>query len=452
MHNSHFAKWLYGPPVVRIGSRRWFLEVGAAGLAGSPLLCTSANSRDSALQSSDRKAVILIWLSGGPSHLDMWDPKPEAPSEIRGPYGTIATKLAGIRFCEHLPLQASIADRLSIIRSLDCRTSDHTPITMQSGNPLARRTNDGKDGDGYPSMGSVAAKFRGPNERDMPPFVGLADSWVSDVWEAGNMGKSFAPVNGRDIVGKFGMPSGLTVERLQDRESIRRELSRLGRQFDQSESSSAASFDQNAKQAYDMILSGKVARAFRLEDEPDSLRDSYGRNSLGEKTLLARRLVESGVTFVLVSGAWGYFDHHGDNVKWGGIVKGLTPLLPQVDRVLHALVQDLTQRGLLDSTLVLMMGEFGRAPRINAEAGRDHWTNVMSMVMAGGGLRHGQVIGATDRHGGDIASSPVRPQDIAATTFRHLGIDLNGSWTNAQGRPIPIVCEEGRPIPEFYSV
>ena len=451
MFTPHFAKCLHGQSVVRIGSRRWFLEVGAAGLIGSPLLCASASSQNVAPQSSDRKAVILIWLSGGPSHLDMWDPKPEAPTEIRGPYGTIATKLSGVRFCEHLPLQASIADQLTIIRSLDCRTSDHTPITMQAGNPLARRTNDGKDGDGYPSMGSVAAKFRGPNETNMPPFVGLADSWVSDVWEAGNMGRTFAPVNGRDMVGNFGLPNGLTAERLQDRDSIRRELSRLGRQFDAGDHTSISAFDQHTKHAHDMILSGKVARAFRVEEEPDSLRDKYGRNSLGEKALLARRLVESGVTFVLVSGAWGYFDHHGDNVQWGGIAKGLTPLLPQVDRVLHALVNDLTQRGLLDSTLILMMGEFGRAPRINAEAGRDHWTNVMSMVMAGGGLRHGQVIGSTDRHGGSIASNAVRPQDLAATTFRHLGIDLNASWTNGQGRPIPIVSEGGRPIPEFYT-
>jgi len=401
-------------------------------------------------QSPDRKAVILIWLSGGPSQLDMWDPKPDAPAEIRGPYGTIATKLAGVRFCEHLPLQASIADQLSIIRSLDCSASNHTPTTMQAGNPLARRTDDGKDGGGYPSMGSVAAKFRGPNVQSMPPFVGLADSWVSDVWEAGEMGRTYAPVNGRDMLGKFGMPSGLTVDRLQDRESIRRELSRLGNQLDQSDPSTAA-FDQYANQAHEMILSGKVAKAFRIDDEPDSLRDAYGRSSLGEKTLLARRLVESGVSFVLVSGAWGYFDHHGDNVKWGGIAKGLTPLLPQIDRALHALIQDLTQRGLLDSTLVLMMGEFGRSPRINADAGRDHWTNVMSMVMAGGGLRHGQVIGSTNRQGGSIASNPVRPQDLAATTFRHLGIDLDASWTNSQGRPIPIVCEGGRPIPEFYS-
>jgi uncharacterized protein (DUF1501 family) len=159
--------------------------------------------------------------------------------------------------------------------------------------------------------------------------------------------------------------------------------------------------------------------------------------------------VEAGVTFVLVSGAWGYFDHHGDNVQWGGIEKGLTPLLPRVDRTLYALVNDLENRGLLDDTLVVMMGEFGRSPVINKQAGRDHWTNVMSMVVAGGGLNHGQVIGSTDRRGGAIESSPVRPQDLAATTFRHLGIDLGAYWVNHQGRPIPIVQEGGRPIPEL---
>jgi uncharacterized protein (DUF1501 family) len=451
MHNSHLAQWLSGPPVFRVGHRRWFLEVGAAGLLGVPMLRSVALASDAAEKSSQRKAVILIWLSGGPSHIDMWDPKPDAPSEVRGPYKTIATKISGVRFSEHLPMQASIADQLSIIRSVDCRASNHTPITMQACNPLARRTDDGKDGDGYPSMGSIAAKFRGPNQPDMPPFVGLADSWKADVWESGHMGKAFAPINGKDMLGKFGLPDGMSVRRLQDRESLRSELSRLGRQIDLSETSSSIEFDRNAQRAHEMILSGKVAKAFRLEDESDSMRDAYGRSSLGEKTLLARRLVESGVTFVLVSGAWGYFDHHGDNVKWGGIEKGLTPLLPQVDRALHALVTDLTQRGLIDSTMVMMMGEFGRSPKINAEAGRDHWTNVMSMVVAGGGLRHGQVIGSTDRHGGEIASNSVRPQDLAATTFRHLGIDLNASWVNGQGRPVPIVCEGGRPIPEFYS-
>jgi uncharacterized protein (DUF1501 family) len=155
------------------------------------------------------------------------------------------------------------------------------------------------------------------------------------------------------------------------------------------------------------------------------------------------------VTYVLISGAWGYFDHHGDSVQWGGIEKGLKPALPNVDRALWALVNDLEARGLLDQTLVMMLGEFGRSPVINKDAGRDHWTAVMSLVMAGGGLQHGQVIGSTDSRGGEVASAIVRPQDLAATTFRHLGIDLGSHWINPQGRPIPIVTEGGRPIPEL---
>jgi len=397
--------------------------------------------------SRDRKSVILFWLSGGPSQLDMWDPKPDAPSEIRGPYGSIPTKLPGVRFSEHLPLQASIADKLSVIRSVDCRASNHTPITMQAGNPLAQRPNDGKDGAGYPSMGSVAAKFRGSNDPDLPAFVGLADSWVSDVWEAGHMGNDFAPVKGTELQGKFAMPEGVNASRMSQRESMRRRLDMFGSTI--GNDGNLNRVQRFSQQAHDLVRSGKVQRAFDLSQESTATRELYGSESIAQKALLARRLVEAGVTYVLVSGAWGYFDHHGDNVRWGGIEKGLTPLLPRVDRTLYALINDLEQRGLLDSTMVMMMGEFGRSPVINKEAGRDHWTNVMSMVMAGGGLQHGQVIGSTDRRGGAIESGIVRPQDLAATTFRHLGIDLSSHWTNNQGRPIPIVQEGGRPIPEL---
>lgn len=398
-------------------------------------------------QPTSRKSVILFWLSGGPSHIDMWDPKPHAPQEIRSPFGTIATKVPGVQFTEHLPLQASIADKLSILRAVDCSASNHTPITMQAGNPLARRTDDGRDGAGYPSLGSLAAKLRGPNDPSMPAFVGLADSWVADVWEAGDLGNQFAPVKGQELAGKFAHPTGIAVPRLADRELLRREFDRFGRELDRDQNLGRA--DRFTQQAYEMVLSGKVQEAFHVAEESDATRAAYGQESIGQKALLARRLVEAGVTFVLVSGAWGYFDHHGDNVRWGGIEKGLKPLMPQVDQVLHALVNDLEQRGLLDSTLVMMMGEFGRSPVINKEAGRDHWTAVMSMVLAGGGLRHGQVIGATDSRGGAIASGTVRPQDLAATTFRHLGIDLNAHWLNSRGRPIPIVVEGGRPIPEL---
>lgn len=438
------------PSLIRVPSRRWLLQSGLSALGGftlPQLMNLQSASGVSASQTSDKKAVILFWLSGGPSHLDMWDPKPDAPTEIRGPYASIPTKIPGVRFSEHLPLQASIADKLSIIRSVDCSASNHTPITMQAGNPLARRTNDGKDGGGYPSMGSVASKFRGANDRDLPAFVGLADSWKADVWEAGHLGSDFAPVKGTDLKGKFAMPPGIEVSRLQDRDNIRRQLDQFGRTIDNNITLNRTS--RYTQQAYDLVLSGKVQKAFNVDEESPATKAAYGTESIAQKALLARRLVEAGVSFVLVSGAWGYFDHHGDNVRWMGIEKGLTPLLPRVDRTLFALVNDLEDRGLLDDTLVLMMGEFGRSPVINKQAGRDHWTNVMSMVVAGGGFNHGQVIGSTDRRGGAIQSSPVRPQDLAATTYQHLGIDLNSHWVNNQGRPIPIVTEGGRPIPEL---
>lgn len=432
-----------------VGSRRWFLQTGMAGIGGLSLASLKKLQAESTSSqpNQDRKAVILFWLSGGPSQIDMWDPKPLAPQEIRSPFPTISTKIPGVAFTEHLPLQASIADKLSVIRSVDCTASNHTPITMQAGNPLARRTNDGKDGAGYPSMGSIAAKFRGANDPDMPPFVGLADSWAADVWESGNMGRDYSPVKGLELAGKFKIPEGFAASRLTDRDALRRNFNRLRSGLDRS--GMMDQFDVHTRNAYEMMLSGKVESAFDLSKESDATRDLYGRESIGQKALLARRLVEAGVTFVLVSGAWGYFDHHGDNVRWGGIEKGLKPLIPRVDQAMHAIVTDLEQRGLLDDTLVMMMGEFGRSPVINKEAGRDHWTNVMSMVMAGGGLPHGQAIGATDRRGGAILSSPVRPQDLAATTFRHLGIDLNSHWIDHQGRPTPIVTEGGRPIPEL---
>jgi hypothetical protein len=439
----HFSSAGVGSNLIRVGSRRWFLQAGLAGLAG-----LSAAGRVRAETAPSRKtAVILFWLSGGPSQLDMWDPKPDAPREIRGPFDSIATRVPGIRVCEHLPLQARIMDKLSIIRTVDCRASTHTPITLQAGNPLARFTEDRRDGGGYPSMGSVAAKFRGPNHPDLPAFVGLADSWIADVWGAGHMGGAYEPVKGNELAGRLNLPTGVNVPRLQDRDALRLQFDRLRNDLDAG--NTMPRMDGYAQQAVQMLVSGQAQRAFQVHDEPAPVRDAYGRDSLGEKALLARRLVEAGVTYVLVSGAWGYFDHHGDEVRWGGIVKGLKPLLPRVDRVMYTLINDLQSRGLLDTTLVLMLGEFGRAPVINVNAGRDHWPNVMSMLCAGGGLPHGQAIGSTDQRGNDIKEGRVSPADLAATVYRHLGIDLNATWRNPQGRPISIVSEGGRPIPEL---
>jgi hypothetical protein len=433
--------------LIRVGSRRWFLQTGLAGMGGLSLASVLRRQAQAGASSanSDRKAVILFWLSGGPSHIDMWDPKPDAPSEIRGPYRSIATAAPGIAVCEHLPLQAALMDKLTIVRSVDCTASNHTPITMQAGNPLAQRTNDGQDGGGYPAMGSVAARFRGPNDLEMPAFVGLANDWTSDVWGAGHLGNDYEPIKGNELPGRLALPEGVRVDRLQDRAELRRQFDRVRHQLDRG--ATMAGVDRYQQMAFEMMLSGKVREAFDISKETDATRDAYGRLSIGEKGLLARRLVEAGSTFVLVSGRWGYFDHHGDNVPpWGGIQKGLTPILPSVDQVINALVRDLDDRGLLDSTLVLMMGEFGRGPVLTKDAGRDHWLNCMSMLVAGGGGPAGQVIGATDSRGYGVKDGRVTPSDLAATVFRHLGIDLDTHWVNPQGRPIPIVTEGGRPI------
>ncbi len=453
---NHFSPMsrLFAPcsDLVRVGSRRWFLQTGMAGMAGLslPMLLQAQERMKSNGKPTNKKSVILFWLSGGPSHIDMWDPKPHAPSEIRGPFQSIPTSVPGIRFSEHLPLQASMMHKLTVLRGVDCKASNHTPITMQAGNPLARRTDNGRDGDGYPSMGSIAALFRGPNVPGMPPFVALADSLKADVWGQGALSAEFAPVQGSAMAGKFSLPQGLQVDRLQDRFQLKTQLDRLRQDLDSNDG--AARMDQYTQQALDMVVSGKAERAFTLDEESPALRDKYGRDSLGEKALLARRLVEAGVTFTVVSGRWGYFDHHGDNVPpWGGIEKGLKPILPRIDVVLHTLIHDLEERGILDSTLVLMLGEFGRSPVMTKDAGREHWVNCMSMVMAGGGLKHGQVIGSTDARGYEIASRPVSPSDLAATVFKFLEIDLNSHWTSPQGRPVPIVTESGKPIHELFA-
>ncbi|MCE9529480.1 MAG: DUF1501 domain-containing protein, partial [Planctomycetales bacterium] len=215
-------------------SRRWFLQTGLTGVAGLslPALLAKQSQASEEGATSGKKSVILFWLSGGPSHIDMWDPKPEAPQEIRSPFGTIQTKLPGVQFTEHLPLQASIADKLSIIRSVDCSASNHTPITMQAGNPLARRTDDGRDGGGYPSMGSVVAKYRGPNVPDMPSFIGLAPSWVADVYGSGYLGAKYEPVKGLELTGKFALPAGMELSRLSGRQELRTQFDRVRQEVD----------------------------------------------------------------------------------------------------------------------------------------------------------------------------------------------------------------------------
>lgn len=280
----------------------------------------------------------------------------------------------------------------------------------------------------------------------MPPYVALAHSLVADIYGAGDLGNQYEPLDGLNASGRFGLPAGIAVDRLQDRSRLQSELNRLQRTAGESEG--FAQQDRFTHEALDLVLGGAAQKAFDLSAEPEALRDRYGRDSLGEKTLLARRLVEAGVTYITLSDAWGHWDHHGDEVQWGGIVKGLTPMLPVLDRSLTALVSDLADRGLLDTTLVVVVGEFGRSPVMTKTAGRDHWLQVMSMLLAGGGIRGGQTIGATDRRGGAIAERPILPGDLAATVLQHLGIDPATHWINPAGRPVPLV-EQGKVIEEL---
>ncbi len=446
-HTSRLGR-LFGPvtnPLISVGRRGWMVQAGLAGVAGLSLPNLLQYRAEGSQDGTGQRAtsVIQIWLSGGPSQIDMWDMKPEMPSEIRGPFKPISTSVPGIQICEHMPLQAAMMNKFVIIRSMDASASNHTPITFQAANPKAQRTEIGRQGGGYPSMGSVAAKFRGANQPGMPPFVALANSMVADVYGAGDLGQQFEPIDGLRVDGKFSLPKGVEVPRLQDRDQLRRELDLFRRRVD-----SSVSFQQQdryTQEAFDLVLGGAAQKAFDLSDEPDEVRNRYGRDSFGDKALLARRLVDSGVTFVTMSDAWGHWDHHGDEVQWGGIARGMTPMLPVLDRGLTALIEDLEQRGLLETTLVIVIGEFGRSPVMTTTAGRGHWPGVMSFLMAGGGIKGGQVIGATDRRGGSIQERPLGPGDLAATVFSHLGIDPGSHWFNPSGRPTPLV-ETGSPI------
>ena len=273
-HDREHRGTLLQPPasdLIRVGSRRWFLQTGLAGLAGLSLPGLLRCRAEGGAPGASRKAVILIWLSGGPSQLDTWDPKPAAPGEVRGPFGSIPTRIPGTRVGEHLPLQAAILDRLALVRSVDCRAStDHYPAPMQAGNPLAQRATAGATNATHPSMGSVAARFRGPNDPAMPAFVGLADPplWLADVLGAGPLGGAYEPARGDQMAGRLSLAAGVSVARAEDRAGLSEQFDRLRRDLDVGDT--MARMDQYRRQALDIILSGKAQRAFRL-DHPSNV-------------------------------------------------------------------------------------------------------------------------------------------------------------------------------------
>ncbi|MCA8996957.1 MAG: DUF1501 domain-containing protein [Planctomycetaceae bacterium] len=481
MHFSHqqhaFSDW---NPLTRDGlvvsSRRNFLKAGFAGMAGLTLP-TLLRSRELAAangQPSRGKSVILLWMTGGPSHIDTWDPKPDRPFMNRGPFVPIQTAVPGIQICEHLPKQAAMMDKFTLIRSVDCRKSSHQPNqVMQTGNrEAAPRTN--PKGDKYPAIASIIGKHHGANHPAMPPYVVFQKHPTHVAW-GGYLGKEHDPFDGNqaavlpqyDLLGKplgktsgadiFNLPSGLTQSRLEHRQSLIGDLDRIRQGLDLSGSMDA--LDQYGQQAFDMVIGQRAQQAFDLSNESAEMRARYGDHLWCQQALLARRLVESGVAFVTIdlsyhtaSGTW---DNHGiPGGVYGGISKGLKPLLPLFDHLITTLVSDLEERGLLDDVLIIGMGEFGRTPNMgtqDSEDGRNHWPVVMSMCLAGGGLRHGQVIGASTPDGGEISERPVTPGDLAATLYRYMGVPLDLTYDDDRGRPRNIVEENGQPIGELFS-
>jgi hypothetical protein len=458
-----------------VAGRRNMMKAGLAGLAGLSLpglLRARAVAAEAGRPIGGNKAVILLWMTGGPSQIDTWDPKPGRPLQNRGPFGVIATKQPGVRVCEHLPKQAAMLDRFTIIRSVDCRHSNHEPNKVFQTANLAAEPRVNPVAEMYPAIGSIVAKHHGPNQPDMPPYVAFQTS-RDHIAYAGYLGQRYDPFIANRAtklpiytdVGKdtgrttdadfFRLPSGLTHERLRDRRSLLSDLDRLRREIDGSPAIEA--MDHYGQQAVEMLVGARARTAFDLSIEPDPARERYGKHLWCQQALLARRLVEAGVAFVTIdlsyhpaSGTW---DNHGDNIPpYGGISKGLRPLLPLFDHLITTLVADLEERGLLDDVLVLAMGEFGRTPMMGTQGstdGRNHWAVVMSMAMAGGGLRHGQVIGATEADGGHIKERPVTPGDLAATIYRHMGVPLDTTYLDGSGRPRFIV-EDGHPINELF--
>jgi Protein of unknown function (DUF1501) len=477
-HNHGHAFEMLRPHVregVGVSSRRNFLKASLAGLGAlsvSALLQQRALATERGKSISSRKSVILLWMSGGPSQIDTWDPKPNRPLQNRGPFGVIRTKLPGVFVCEHLPKQAAMLDKFTIIRSVNADKSNHEPNTVfQTGNvEAAPRVN--PIGHLYPAIGSIVAKHHGANQPGMPPYVSFHRS-RNHVAFAGYLGMEYDPFPGNlacnlpiyDNVGKdtgrvskanlFQAVKGMTSTEMTQRLTLSQQLDHLRREIDSS--GAMAAMDRYQQQAVELVLGGKARAAFNLNEEPAENRERYGKHLWCQQALMARRLVQAGVAFVTIdlnyhpaSGTW---DTHGDNIPpYGGISKGLKPLLPLFDHLITTLVNDLQEHDLLDDVLVIAMGEFGRTPQMGTQDstdGRNHWPNIMSMCLAGGGLRHGQVIGESEKDGGAIKSNPVTPSDLAATIYRHMGVPLDATYLDPTGRPRAIV-DTGKPIQELF--
>ncbi len=444
--------------------------LGAFGLTLPSLMQASEGATGSETARGDRsgptaraKSVIFLFQFGGPSHLETFDMKPEAPEGIRGEFRPIRTNVPGTAICEHLPTVAKIMDQLTVVRSVHHSMKNHNSAAYYALTGHAPPVDDIRLRDSldlFPAYGSVVDRLTDPVE-GMPTFVAyphvLRDGAKTPGQHGSFLGKRHDPLliledpNGSDFkLPALSLPREVTTERLQRRRAIQQVIDRQSRLLETS--AAAQGLDQYYQRALSMLTSPRVRKAFDLSAEPEQLRDRYGRHTYGQSCLLARRLVESGVRFVNVyfdrsiggqsqtSGGW---DTHGfNNTRQFPILKGRH--LPMTDRTLPALVNDLSERGLLEETLVIWMGEFGRTPKVNKNVSRDHWPNCYTVVLAGGGLRGGAVYGASDRQAAFPAEDPVSLGDLAATMFYLLGIDPQTEVYDPNDRPLTIAS--GDPI------
>ncbi|MFO0869525.1 MAG: DUF1501 domain-containing protein [Pirellulales bacterium] len=405
-------------------SRRNFMMVGALGIGGLTL-ADVLRAEAATGTTGTHKAVINIHLGGGPSHQDMFDLKPEAPVEFRGEFNPIKTNVEGLEICEHLPQLARMADKYAVIRSLVGMYDDHSNFHTQTG--FGR--NDLRNVGGRPSLGSVVARLQGPTGSGAPPFVSYNGGYP------GYLGPVYKPYQPQG--GDLRLVGGMTSDRLESRTNLLGALDRIRRDVDGS--GQMVAMDSFTQRAVGVVTSGRVADALDLNKEDPKVRERYGNND-GTMFLTSRRLIEAGVRAVTFD--WGSWDTHGNNFSH------LRMQLPKLDRALSALIEDLDQRGMLPNVTIVMWGEFGRTPRVNATAGRDHWSRLSMGFLAGGGLKTGQAIGSSTRYAEDARDRPVHLLEVFATLYHNLGIDVSSRLTDPSGRPQSLV-EQRKPIREL---
>lgn len=430
-------------------SRRNFLKIGGLGLGGLSLSQILRAESQSGIRRS-HKAVIMVFLPGGPSHQDIFDLKTDAPSEVRGSFNPISTKVPGMQICEHLPRLAKLADKFSIIRSMVGAEDSHYAVQCLTG----RHARNAPPG-GWPCLGSVLSKLEGSVTKSVPPFVGLSPKMGHTPWSdngrAGFLGIAHAPFEPNKGSGKEDMIlNGVTLDRLADRKNLLGSFDQFRRDVDSS--GMMEGIDAFNQQAFGILTSSQLLEALDVEKESPAVRERYGKGDprnrddggpkLMEHFLVARRLVEMGCRCVTL--AFSRWDHHGDNFG------ALRQDLPLLDQGLSALIEDLHYRGMDQDVSVVVWGEFGRTPIINKDGGRDHWPRVSCAMLAGGGMRHGQVIGATDRLGGEAVARPVAFGEVFATLYHRLGLDVNQPLlTDLTGRPQFLVDNGLQPLPEL---